>query len=140
MAGLPVAYMEEFLALNPNDNHGFRNDLMAAYLMRRRFEDAARLGMQFEHDPEFAFLHGLALWAMGRTDAATQRLQQAHARLPRLLPMLLVKNTRKPRLGEGLVQYGGADQAWLFRERQRPIWESIAGALDWLRKVKRALK
>lgn len=135
-----VARVERMLALNPHDNHGFRNLLMTAYLQRRQFEQADRLAMRFEDDTELGFSQVLALWALGRTGDALQRLQLAHTQLPRLLPMLLAKNPRKPRLDPGFIRYGGADQAWLFRERQLPAWQARPGALDWLRQAKRGLK
>lgn len=135
-----VARIERMLALNPNDNHGFRSNLMTAYLQRRQFEQADRLATRFEDDTELGFSHVLALWALGRTGDALQRLQLAHTHLPRLLPMLLAKSPRKPRLEPGFIRYGGADQAWLFRERELPVWQALPGALDWLRQAKRALK
>lgn len=137
---LTVARLERMLALNPGDNHGFRSHLMAAYLQRQQFEQADRLAMRFEDDTELGFSQALALWALGRTGDALRRLQQTHTHLPRLLPMLLAKNPRKPRLEPGFIRYGGADQAWLFRERQLPSWQALPGALDWLRQAKRTLK
>ena len=135
-----VARIERMLALNPNDNHGFRSLLMTAYLQRRQFELADRLARRFEDDTELGFSQVLALWALGRTGDALQRLQRAHTQLPRLVPMLLAKSPRKPRIESGFVRYGGADQAWLFRERELPAWQALPGALDWLRQAKRALK
>jgi tetratricopeptide (TPR) repeat protein len=134
-----VARMERMLALNPNDNHGFRNDLMAAWLRRGRFEQAEQLASRYEGDAELGFGRALALWAMNRPDEAHAQLRQAHARLPRVLPMLLAKRPRKPRLEPGIVTLGGADQAWLIREQQRPAWEAVPGALDWLRDAGRRL-
>jgi tetratricopeptide (TPR) repeat protein len=134
-----VARMERMLALNPNDNHGFRSELMTVWLRRGRFEQAEQLASRYRNDAELGFGRVLALWAMNRPDEAHAQLRQAHARLPRVLPMLLAARPRKPRLQPGFVTHGGADQTWLIREEQRPAWEAVPGALDWLRDAGRTL-
>ena len=136
---LTVARIERMLSLNPNDNHGFRSHLMSAYLRRGQFEQASQLATRFEDDTELGFSQVLALWGLGRAGDALLSLQRAHGHLPLLLPMLLAKNPRKPKINPGFVRYGGADQAWLFRESQLPVWEAVPGALDWLRQAQRAL-
>lgn len=135
-----VARMERVLALNPNDNHGFRTELMAAYLRRHQFELADKLAQRFEEDTELTMGRALALRALDRNGDALRYLQQAHSVLPCLLPMLLAAKPRKPRLDPGFVSWNGADQAWLFRERYLPLWQAVPGALKWLRGAMRALK
>jgi tetratricopeptide (TPR) repeat protein len=134
-----VTRMERLITLNPNDNHGFRSHLMAAWLQHGCFERAEQLASRYGDDTELRFSRALALWAMGRSDEALALVREAHAQLPRLLPMLLAKNPRKPQLDAAFVTYGGVDQAWRFREQQRPAWEAVPGALDWLRDAARSL-
>lgn len=136
---LTMARIERMLALNPNDNHGFRSQLMSACLQRQQYEQAHQLAKRFEEDTELAFSHALALWGLGRADDALRPLGQAHQRLPLLLPTLLAKSPRKPQINRGFVRYGGEDQAWLFRERELPTWEALPGALDWLRQARHSL-
>lgn len=135
-----IARMERLLALNPNDNHGFRGELMAAYLHCHQFQQAEKLAQQFDEDTELTFSRALAQWAMGRHGEALRYLQQAHSVLPRLLPMLLAAKPRKPKLNPAFVSWNGDDQAWLFRERSLPLWQAVPGALEWLREAARALK
>jgi hypothetical protein len=33
------------------------------------------------------------------------------------------------------VQYGGDDQAWLYREAMRDLWLETPGAIDWLKRT-----
>lgn len=135
-----VARIERMLALNPNDNHGFRSELASAYLRQGEFERAEQLARRYENDSELRLSHALTLWATGRADEALVQLQHVHGQLPRVLPMLLAKSPRKPRIEPGIVSYGGADQAWLLRERWLPAWKAVPGALDWLRTARRALR
>lgn len=36
------------------------------------------------------------------------------------------------------VTVGGNDQAWLYREEMRDVWETSPGALEWLRKTSKS--
>ena len=54
--------------------------------------------------------------------------------------MLAAANPRKPKLTPGWIRFGGADQAWLYREAYLPAWQAYDGALDWLRSSLRAFK
>jgi hypothetical protein len=42
--------------------------------------------------------------------------------------------TRRPELRPGLMNLGGEDEAWHYRQDWRGVWER-SGALDWLKQA-----
>jgi hypothetical protein len=38
------------------------------------------------------------------------------------------------------VQFGGDDQAWLYRDEMRDVWLETAGAIDWLKQAAKRRK
>lgn len=132
--------MKWMLALNPGDNHGYRHPLMAALLRGGDAASALALAERFGEDSELGFGRVLALYALERRDVALQALREAHTALPRIAPLLVASKPRKPRLNPGWRSYGGADQAWYFREANLSAWQHHEGALDWLREALRAIK
>jgi hypothetical protein len=38
------------------------------------------------------------------------------------------------------VRIGGDDQAWLYREEMRDVWDATSDALEWLRKASKRRK
>lgn len=130
-----VERMQWMLALNPIDNHGFRDDLLQTYLHHRQYEQALSLAARYPDDAQAGVTFGrvLALFALGRLKEASAALAEAHGYLPRIAPMLLAARPRKPKFDDGFVSYGGPDQAWIYRQDCRALWEAVPGALDWLR-------
>lgn len=127
--------MAWMLALNPHDNHGFRAKMLTAHLQLGHYEQALALATRYPDDmlAEMLFGHVLVLYALDRKEEAAAALAHAHASLPRIAPMLLAAKPRRPKLQDGYIAYGGADQAWLYREEALQLWQAHAGALDWLR-------
>jgi hypothetical protein len=56
-------------------------------------------------------------------------------RLPRIPPYLTRKRIRQPALSPLGVTPGGDDQAWLYREAMRDVWEAEPGVLAWLKRM-----
>lgn len=42
---------------------------------------------------------------------------------------------KRPKFSEHGILIGGEDQAWLYREEMRDLWQDTPGALDWLKKI-----
>ncbi len=135
-----LARMEWLLRLNPDDNHGYREEVTVAWLQHDQPARALTLTERYLGDSSLAFSRVLALYALGRTDDALQVLRGAHTDLPRIAPMLIAAKPKKPKLTAGSYRYGGEDQAWLLRESTLPAWQRIPGALDWLRQSLKLLK
>ncbi|WP_456405003.1 SEC-C metal-binding domain-containing protein [Thiolapillus sp.] len=133
-----IAYAEKLLALNPNDNHGVRTLMMNHLLRENRNEEAIELADQYPGDmnPELAFGEALAYFRLGEIDVAADALEEARSVLPKVIPMLLRKTARKPKLSGQGVHIGGDDQAWYYRETARDLWLQTPGAMDWLKRFK----
>ena len=128
--------LETLLRLNPDDNHGVRAELMNHYLRRGEDEHALELATRFPEDPlaDLAYGEVLALYRLGRRDRAARALSHAVGRLPRIPHYLTRKRVRQPPVSPAGVTPGGDDQAWLYREAMRDVWEAEPGVLAWLKK------
>ena len=143
--GAAAAVLERLLALNPQDNHGVRAELMNHLLRRHEDARALELARSFPGDvlADLAYGEVLALYRMGEQAQAKLALHTALMRLPRIPHYLTRKRIKPPtttswsRAGlntaAGLAP-GGEDQAWLYREAMRDVWEAEPGILAWLKK------
>lgn len=129
-----VATAEALLALNPDDTHGVRFVLMNEYLRAGRDEKALALAGQYPHDiaPETRFGAVLALLRLRRLQEAERALYTASSDLPKTAQYLLPSRIRRPRVTQGTIVVGGDDQAWLYRDEMRAVWQQTPGALEWL--------
>ena len=57
----------------------------------------------------------------------------ARSDLPKTLEYLLPPRVRRPKLRQGTIATGDDDQAWLYRDEMRAVWQQTPGALEWLR-------
>lgn len=126
---------ERILALNPDDNHGLRNMIINDRLRRGDDLGALRLAEEYPADlnPDIAYGHVLALYRLGRIDQAEVAIRDAVVDLPKVPRYLSAKRVRKPKLDSLGVRVGGDDQAWLYRQEMRDVWEATPGAIDWLK-------
>ena len=130
-----VSTAEALLELNPDDSHGVRFVLMNEYLRAGCDEKALALAEHYPHDiaPETRFGAVLALLRLRRLQEAERALHTARSDLPKTAQYLLPVRIRRPRLAQGTIELGGDDQAWLYRDEMRAVWQQTPGALEWLR-------
>lgn len=122
------------LALNPIDNHGWRQEVVDAYIHQDRFDAALELLARYPDDlPPALHRRALALYALGRHDEAQDELRQAHADYPAFLQALWpeVLDPPEPDAGFG-ISIGGAQAAFDYRAGARADWVRT-GALNWSR-------
>jgi SEC-C motif len=129
------ATAELLLELNRDDNHGLRFMMMNEYLRGGCDEKALALAEQYPDDiaPETRFGAVLALVRLQRMQEAEHALRTARSDLPKTAQYLLPARIRRPRLVQGRIEVGGDDQAWLYRDEMRTVWQQTPGALEWLR-------
>jgi tetratricopeptide (TPR) repeat protein len=129
------------LTLNPNDNHGLRDELAHLCLQDGDAQAALDVCDRYPDDAlgPTAFNRALALFMLGRLDEAGHSLCEAMARNPKMLTMLLAAAPRPVRSKGAFVQVGGKEEAWLYRDAYLPVWEK-SGALKWAREVARQRK
>ncbi|ROZ76030.1 UPF0149 family protein [Ramlibacter sp. WS9] len=120
------------LALNPNDNHGWRGLLAPLYLARKAFDETLALLERYPDDmPPAEHSRALALFGLGRRDEAQAVLRRAHAEYPAILSALWPETLDLPEDegGPGLA-IGGALAAFYYRIETRAAWAGT-GALAW---------
>ena len=129
--------LETLLRLNPQDNHGVRAELMNHYLRSGEDEKALALAGRFPDDvlADLAYGEVLALYRLGEQERARTALHTAVLRLPRIPPYLTRKRIKQPRPGALGIEPGGDDQAWLYREAMRDVWEAEPGILRWMKRI-----
>lgn len=129
--------LETLLRLNPRDNHGARAELMNHYLRSGEDEKALTLARRFPGDvlADLAYGEVLALYRLGEREGARIALSTATRRLPRVPHYLTRKRVKQPLLSPQGMTPGGEDQAWLYRQAMRDVWESEPGLLQWLKRV-----
>jgi len=130
-----VDIAEQVLALNPDDNHGLRCIIINERLRRHDNLGALGIGENYPADlnPDIAYGYALALFRLERTGEADAAIRDAVVDLPNVPRYLLAKRIRKPKLDPVGVCIGGDDQAWLYRQEMRDVWDATPGAFDWLK-------
>lgn len=136
-----ITHAEWLLALNPADQHEFRELLVLGYLTRG--EPARALALLAGHADTRCGLRlylVLALFMSGDADGADTALRAAWPDCGRALRLLLEERVPMPPNADprGIIP-GGALEAWVYREAARPLWLQT-GALDWLRERLPALR
>lgn len=135
------AQLEQLLALNPNDNHGFRSELSTLCIATGNPQRAIELATAYPDDMlcPLPLNRILAMYMTGDSGKALHQLSQAADTFPVALKMLLAKSPRQPAFSEHGITLGGKDEAWLYRESTLHIWQQ-SGALTWLQQAMKALK
>ena len=130
---------QQVLALNPDDNHGLRTLVINALLRAGDDEAALQLARAYPEDanPEIAYGEVLALYRLGRKGEALLALEDAIQALPKLPRFLTAAKVRKPRIDAFGVRMGGDDQAWIYRQEMRDVWQATPGMLQWLKQAAR---
>lgn len=124
------------LTLNPNDNQGFREELLHGYAAAGRLDAALDLLARYPDDMLGAMRCGriLVLHLAGRHEEAAAALAEAKRESPKILQTLLADDPPLPELGPDLMSLGGEDEAWYYRMDWHQVWLQT-GALDWLSRV-----
>ncbi|MBN4073214.1 SEC-C domain-containing protein [Mariprofundus ferrooxydans] len=128
--------MEWSVRLHPNDNQGFRSDLVNAYLRLNRDADALTLCDQYPEDflVDICFGRTLALFRQGKRQLADTHLKKVIRQFPKVAAAITRTTMKQPKdLDPGLVACGGDDEAWYYRQDARELWVNTPGAMTWLK-------
>ena len=128
--------------LNPNDNHGLRDDLSCAYVRFERWTDMLALNDRYSDDmqPALTLNAVLATFASGDATAAQKMIRLAGKDHPVAVKMLL-EAAPKPVKPDGAygIAVGGRYEAWLYVSKMREFWDRHK-ALDWAREALKPAK
>lgn len=121
--------------LNPNDNHGLRDELSCAYVRFERWADVLALYHRYPDDmqPALTLNAVLASLVLGDAKEASKLLKQAAKDHAVVVKMLLGAAPKpvKPDGGYGIA-VGGKYEAWLYVGKMREFWDRH-NALEWAR-------
>jgi tetratricopeptide (TPR) repeat protein len=132
-----IAHAEELLRLNPEDNQGIRYVLLNWLLAEPdRRDDVAKLLLRYDDaSAEWAYGRALHLFKVaGASKRATAALRDA-VENNRHVPAYLLGTKKTPT--ELPTSYGLGDdsEAMLYADAAMPVWDSVPGAIEWLRKT-----
>jgi len=132
-----MTWAGRLLALNPHDNHGLRSMVVNQLLVDGDDTGVLEIAGNYPRDAQAEIPYGrvLALYRLQRLEEAQDALYVAMEDLPKVALYLTAKRVRTPKLDPMGVQYGGDDQAWLYRDAMREVWLETPGAIDWLKQV-----
>ncbi len=127
------ALMRWALALNPHDNHGWREPVIGRALAMGQAEEALVWLDRYPNDmPPADHQRALAHFMLGDVVAAEAILRAAHGVVPAMVEALLPELLDAPPADEGPgMVIGGAEQAYDYRSLMRPVWVRTR-ALAWL--------
>lgn len=127
------AWMRWSLALNPHDNHGWREPVVARALESGQADEALAWLDRYPDDrPPADHQRALAQFMLGDAAAAEVTLRAAHARVPAMVAALMPEVFDAPPMDDGPgVEIGSADHAYEYRAMMRPVWVRTR-ALAWL--------
>jgi tetratricopeptide (TPR) repeat protein len=123
--------------LNPNDNHGFRDDLSNAFICEDRNQEVLQICDTYPEDAPNLALNGvLACYRLGQLNEAAAALKTTHDHYPKAVKMLLKASVKavKPDGGGGIL-VGGNYQAWLYYEAMQAQWMNSSGSIAWAKTV-----
>ncbi len=137
-----LAWAGRLLALNPHDNHGFRSIVVNQLLFDGDDAGVLEIAGKYPRDaqPEIPYGRVLSLYRLQRLEEAQDALCTAMEDLPKVARYLTAKRVRTPKLDPMGVQFGGDDQAWLYRDAMREVWLETSGAIDWLKQAAKRRK
>ena len=128
-----IGHYRELLRLNPNDNQGVRDVLIACLLETGRIDEAETLWKQYKEDGAAVWRYARALITFmqkGDCAAAKKQLADAIEKNPHV-PKYLLGDEDIPPLRSKYV-LGSEDESALCADTLEDAWDKTPGALDWL--------
>ena len=129
-----VAVWQDMLRLNPNDNQGVRDLLACELLAAGRDAELSALLERYDGDGSVAHRYTLAavrFRAEGDTPATAAVLRAAIAANKHAVPYLT--GGKPVPASPGMYTPGQASEAAAFAPDLVPAWQSVPGAVDWLK-------
>jgi tetratricopeptide (TPR) repeat protein len=128
-----IMHYSDMLRLNPNDNQGVRDLLLAALLA---VGDTARarelLGQYGDASATWAYGQALVSFRMDGDSPVARRHVRAALRTNPHVPAYLLGRKRPPKERPPFYSIGSPEEAVLCAEAQIEAWQAAPGALEWL--------
>jgi tetratricopeptide (TPR) repeat protein len=129
-----IGHYETLLKLNPNDNQGIRDLLLACYLKRGDDAGAGRLYRQYCDDGAASFVWTKVLmeFRAGGPAAAVKALHAARKENPHV-PKFLCGRKKMPRYLPDTYGWGDESEAVIYAANFSEAWLTNPAALTWLK-------
>ncbi|MBI5030120.1 MAG: hypothetical protein HZB51_06300 [Chloroflexi bacterium] len=131
-------HFREMLRLNPNDNQGIRDLLLALLLEMERDDEARGLLKQYPDDWTATWLYTRALLEFrqsGASPSTSKSLADALEENP-YVPAYLTGRKRIPNRLPSLVGWGEESEAIAYVSDHLNHWRRTPGAIEWLNEAK----
>ena len=129
-----IAHYEAMLELNPNDNQGIRDLLLACYLTRGDLDGARRLFDQYDEDGSATFQWSRVFERHLAGDEAKAATLLAEARKGNaFVEPYLTGKKRMPSSLPGYYSPGDESEAKYMAVNLRPAWKKHRTAVAWLK-------
>ncbi|MGI9303272.1 MAG: hypothetical protein ACR2RB_11275, partial [Gammaproteobacteria bacterium] len=75
-----------------------------------------------------------ALYKLGRETEAVEAIRVLPQQRALAVDFLVRARVKEPEMNEYGIEYGGKDEAWLYREEMREVWTAVPDLLKWLKR------
>ncbi len=131
-----ITHFEDCIRLNPNDNQGIRDALLASYLIKDNLEGAAKLLKQFDEDAGAAHEYNKALYLFKKHGAksklATKAITEALSE-NKYVPEFLLARKKMPSQIPESFSFGSLEEAIIYVDLSMRAWVETDGAGAWLK-------
>jgi tetratricopeptide (TPR) repeat protein len=130
-----IAHYEGMLRLNPNDNQGVRQPLLAAYLELGKNTDAEELIKRYDESASAFWAYAKLLLSF-RTEgdsANTHKLLNKAKKVNKFVPKYLLGEKMLPREMPQYMGFGDENEAVDCTVSLLPAWRNTPGVTSWLR-------
>jgi len=128
-----IEHYQEMLRLNPNDNQGVRECLLACLLEANRTDEAEAVLKKYKESSMAVWSYARALLTfMQKGDSTTARKQLAKAlKVNPFVPQYLLDDEFMPPLSLS-YSLGSEEEAVVCADLLQCAWDAVPDALDWL--------
>ncbi len=133
--GEAKSIFQHMLKLNPNDNQGVRYHLLTLLLQLGKPKDASKLHKKYKDESSAFWGFGGALLAFmeaGEGAVASKKLAEAREINSHVTPYLSGQK-KLPKQMPGYYSPGEESEAQSYLVEAMAVWQSVPGALDWLK-------
>ncbi|KAF0144821.1 MAG: hypothetical protein FD156_1392 [Nitrospirae bacterium] len=129
-----VGHYHEMLRLNPNDNQGIRYLLMPRLIELGLDEKAEELFAQYSNDGSAFWMYSRALLDFRKQGDSPEagRSLKAALKVNKHVPDYLLGRRRMPRGLPPHYGFGNTDEAVIYADDNKAVWEATSGAIEWL--------
>ena len=132
-----IEHFRELLRLNPNDNQGVRELLLASLLVMGRDEESQELldRPEYEDSISASWAYGRVLVAFRHEGGASERARQLLSKALQVndhIPSYLVGRKPLPKRSPDHIGFGDESEAVAYAEEFLQSWQATPGALRWL--------